>query len=115
RLVGPALAARHAPEAIAAAVDAGRASALAAEAGVPLGGWLGATSGGPRLAVEDHRAWAYFARRFGIELVAALEPLPGIAPTTRHLGEVIELVQARGVGLVLATPYVSRRAAERVA
>lgn len=116
RLVGPELAARRPPAEIAAAVEAGSLPALLAETGAPLGGWLGAIGTGPRReAVEDHRAWIYLAERFGLELVAALEPLPGIAPTTRHLQEVVERMRAEHVGLILATPYFSPRHAEFVA
>jgi len=116
QLVGPALAAKRTPAEIAAAVEAGRLPALAAETGAVPGGWLGAIGSGPRRkAVEDHRAWIYFAERFGLELVAALEPLPGIAPTTRHLQEVVERMRAEEVGLILATPYFSPRHAEFVA
>ena len=57
----------------------------------------------------------YFARRFGLDLVAALEPLPGIAPTTRHLSEVVAQMRRDEVSLILATPYLSRRHAEFVA
>jgi ABC-type Zn2+ transport system substrate-binding protein/surface adhesin len=75
------------------------------------------TAGAPRKAVEDHRAWEYFARRFGVEIVAALEPLPGIAPTTRHLAEVVARMRAESVGLVFATasfaPARARRSAAR--
>jgi zinc/manganese transport system substrate-binding protein/zinc transport system substrate-binding protein len=116
RLVGPALAKQRPPAAIAAAVEAGRIEALAAESGAALGGWLGAAlRGAPRKAVEDHRAWIYFARRFGVELVGELEPMPGIAPTTRHLGEVVARMRSDGVGLILTTPYFSPRHAEFVA
>lgn len=116
RLVGPNLAAQRRPAEIAAAAEAGRLTALASESGAPVGGWLGAVGTGPRRkAVEDHRAWVYFAERFGLELVAALEPLPGIAPTTRHLQEVVEQMRAEGIGLVLATSYFSPRHAEFVA
>jgi len=116
RLVGPELAGRRTPAEIAAAVEAGRLAALASESAAPVGGWLGAVGTGPRRkAVEDHRAWIYLAERFGLELVAALEPLPGIAPTTRHLQEVVERMRADGVELVLATPYFSLRHAEFVA
>jgi zinc/manganese transport system substrate-binding protein len=116
-LVGAELAARHAPAVLVAAAESGRLAELSAESGVPLGGWLGALGAGTsrRKAVEDHRAWTYFAERFGIELVAALEPLPGIAPTPRHLGEVIERMRREGVGLILATPYFAPRHAELVA
>jgi zinc/manganese transport system substrate-binding protein len=113
RLAGAELAAKHAPRAIADAVERGEIASLAERSGVALGGWLAAAA--PRKAVEDHRAWAYFARRFGVELVAALEPLPGIAPTTRHLAEVVALMRAQQVELVLATPYFSPAHAEFVA
>jgi ABC-type Zn uptake system ZnuABC Zn-binding protein ZnuA len=116
RLVGADLAGRRAPAEIAAAVEGGRLPALLAETGATLGGWLGAVAALPRRqAVEDHRAWIYLAERFDLELVAALEPLPGIAPTTRHLQAVIERMRADGVSLVLATAYFSPRHAEFVA
>jgi ABC-type Zn uptake system ZnuABC Zn-binding protein ZnuA len=65
--------------------------------------------------VEDHKLWEYFARRFGLELVGTLEPKPGIAPTTSHLEQIVQIVQARGVGLILASPYFDPRHARWVA
>jgi len=81
-----------------------------------LAGWLGTASraGDPK-AVQDHRLWPYFARRFGVELVETLEPQPGIAPTTSHLREVVERIDAVGVRLVLASPYFDPRHARFVA
>jgi ABC-type Zn uptake system ZnuABC Zn-binding protein ZnuA len=66
-------------------------------------------------AIEDHRIWLYFARRFGIRLVAELEPRPGIAPTTRHLTQVVALVEREDVRLLLASPYFDPRHARTVA
>ncbi|MCU0670750.1 MAG: metal ABC transporter substrate-binding protein [Myxococcota bacterium] len=107
-LVGAELAAERPARDVLAAIEREAVAALASQAGVPLEGWLGAiAAGAPRKAVEDHRAWTYFARRFGVELVAALEPLPGIAPTTRHLRAVIEQMRAEDVGLIFATAYFS--------
>jgi len=107
-LVGPELAAKRPAREILAAIERDATAALASQSGVALEGWLGAiAAGAPRKAVEDHRAWTYFARRFGVELVAALEPLPGIAPTTRHLRAVVEQMRAEGVGLIFATAYFS--------
>ena len=45
--------------------------------------------------VADHDLWPYFARRYGLEVVGFLEPKPGVSPTTRHLGEVVELTSSR--------------------
>jgi zinc/manganese transport system substrate-binding protein len=48
-------------------------------------------------------------------LVAELEPIPGIAPTTAHLTEVVALVKAQNVRLLLASPYFDARHARSVA
>lgn len=117
-LAGAALAERLEPERLAELVERGRLDAWLREHGEEdrLGGWLAAARplSGQR-AVEDHRMWAYFARRFGLVLVATLEPRPGIAPTTRQLGEVVERVRADGVALILSSPYFDTRHARWVA
>lgn len=80
-----------------------------------LGGWLGnlRPHAGNKL-VGDHNAWAYFAELFGFDMVAYLEPLPGIPPTTKHLNTVIELMKTNGVKAVLAVAYYDPRYAQFV-
>jgi zinc/manganese transport system substrate-binding protein len=113
RLVGAERAAGHDPEEIARAIEEGRVDALL---GGPPGGWLGAVRAAQgRPAVEDHKLWEYFARRFGLRPVATLEPLPGIAPTTRHLAEVVDEMKADHVGLILSSAYFDPRHARWVA
>jgi ABC-type Zn uptake system ZnuABC Zn-binding protein ZnuA len=108
RLVGAELAARMPADELVAAIEHGRLD------GAP-GGWLGRMAAARgEAAVQDHRLWPYFARRFGLELVAELEPIPGIAPTTAHLTELVALVKARGVRLLLASPYFDPRHARAV-
>jgi len=75
-----------------------------------LGGWLaamlpyyGAT------AVDDHNMWPYFARRFGIRVIAHMEPKPGVPPTTQHLSDVAQLMRAQHAKLILANPYYDVR------
>lgn len=111
-LVGPALVERHGADAVVRAIESGTLAEFAGSDGVD--GWLGRLSQ-PRKAVEDHRLWPYFARRFGLTLIGTLEPLPGVAPTTRHLGRVVELMDAQDVKLVLASPYFDPRYARSVA
>jgi ABC-type Zn uptake system ZnuABC Zn-binding protein ZnuA len=106
--LGPALAARHRPAELAEWTESGRLDAELADRGEGdlVSGWLGlARAHAGTRAVEDHRIWSYFARRFGIEVVATLEPKPGLAPTQRHLSEVVGLAQSRDVRLVLQTAY----------
>ena len=113
RLAGPELVVAHGAGAVLAAVERGGLASLAG--GDAPGGWLGRLPASGPLAIEDHQFWAYFAERFGVQLVGRLEPQPGIAPSTRHLGEVVELVDARSVGLILASPYFDPRHARWVA
>jgi zinc/manganese transport system substrate-binding protein len=112
RLVGADAARGRDPEAIVRAVEEGRVETLL---GGPPGGWLGAVAGPPRDTVEDHKLWEYFARRFGLRPVATLEPLPGVAPTTSHLAEVVARMKADHVGLILSSVYFDPRHASWVA
>lgn len=54
--------------------------------------------------VEHHESWAYFAERFGLRVVATLEPGPGMPPTAKHLSKVIQTCKTEKVRLVVATP-----------
>ncbi len=80
-----------------------------------LGGWLGSLRphAGNKL-VGDHNAWVYFAGLFGFDMVAYLEPLPGILPTTKHMGVVIELMKTNRVKAVLNAAYYDPRYAQFV-
>jgi ABC-type Zn uptake system ZnuABC Zn-binding protein ZnuA len=81
-----------------------------------LGGWLGMML--PHYgakAVDDHNMWPYFARRFGIRVIAHMEPKPGIAPTTQHLGAVAQQMRAEQARIVLANPYYDPRHAQFLA
>jgi ABC-type Zn uptake system ZnuABC Zn-binding protein ZnuA len=66
-------------------------------------------------AVADHNLWPYFARRFGIEVVGFMEPIPGVPPTTKHLTELIKEMQNRKIKLILASPFFDRRHIQFVA
>ena len=118
RLVGPELAARFPADEIVAAVEQDRLESwLQGKGGAAaLGGWLARLSNARGVAVvQDHRLWPYFTHRFGLRPVAELEPLPGIAPTTSHLTEVVALVKSQQVRLLIASPYFDPRHARTVA
>ena len=80
-----------------------------------LGGWLGTMLPyyGAKV-VDDHNMWPYFARTFGISVIAHLEPKPGIPPTTQHLGTVVALMKREKVRAVLANAYYDPRHAQLV-
>jgi ABC-type Zn uptake system ZnuABC Zn-binding protein ZnuA len=81
-----------------------------------LDGWLGAMQPyyGAK-AVDDHNMWPYFARRFGLKIVAHMEPKPGVPPTTQHLSEVAGQMRAEKVRVILANPYYDSRHAQFLA
>ncbi len=81
-----------------------------------LGGWLGRLQPhAGRKLVADHNVWAYFADLFGFDLIAHLEPIPGIPPTTSHLRTVLALIKAHEVPAVLTVAYYDPRYARFVA
>ena len=47
----------------------------------------------------------------GLEVAGTVEPVPGIPPTGRHLGELVSLVRERRVPVLLQEPYFSGDAA----
>lgn len=109
-LVGEALAGEQSPERLLHGLERGEFDSNR------LGGWLGrARQAEGSRAVQDHRAWPYFAHRFGLELVDTLEPRPGIAPTTTHLQRVVERMRAEQVSVVLSNSYFDPRHARFVA
>lgn len=81
-----------------------------------LGGWAGKMEplrGTP--VITYHRSLNYFAHRFGLEIVAELEPKPGIDPTPGHLASVVQIATQRKVKVILQEPYYSTRHGEFVA
>lgn len=119
KLVGEALVRKYAEwEKLVQLAELGKLDAFLESAGDAdaLGGWLGAMRPyrGTK-AVDDHPLWPYFARRFGLVIVGHMEPKPGIPPTTRHLADLIALMQAQDVKLILAASYYDPRHARFLA
>jgi zinc/manganese transport system substrate-binding protein len=65
--------------------------------------------------VTYHRSWPYFARRFHLDVVAELEPKPGIPPGPGHILEVINTMKSDKVGVILMEPFYDRADADAVA
>jgi ABC-type Zn uptake system ZnuABC Zn-binding protein ZnuA len=65
--------------------------------------------------VTYHRSWPYFARRFHLDVVAELEPKPGIPPSPGHVLEVINTMKSEKVEIILMEPFYSRTDADAVA
>jgi len=66
-------------------------------------------------AVEVHDTWPYFARRFGLVLVAAVEETPGVAPSPAYLARLMDRMRHSGVKVVIAEPGAPAALLRRIA
>jgi zinc/manganese transport system substrate-binding protein len=62
-----------------------------------------------------HRNWSYLARWLGLEIVAELEPRPGVDPSAAQLGRLLEQLQSQPARMTLRTAYNAPRASEWLA
>ncbi|MGV7234846.1 MAG: metal ABC transporter substrate-binding protein [Nitrosomonadaceae bacterium] len=81
-----------------------------------LGGWMGEMlpiRGEP--IVTYHKNWIYFVKLFGLEEVGTVEPKPGIPPSPKHVTKLINLMNERKVGIILAANYFDEQKIKTVA
>jgi ABC-type Zn uptake system ZnuABC Zn-binding protein ZnuA len=69
---------------------------------------------GTRVVVV-HESWPYFARRFGLQIVAAIEPTPGVPPSPAYLASLTRRMKDANVRVLIAEPYSSAALVDRVA
>jgi len=56
---------------------------------------------GTRVVVV-HETWPYFAQRFGLVVVAALEPTPGVPPSPSYLATLTQHMRQAGIKVLIA-------------
>lgn len=54
--------------------------------------------------VVMHDSWPYFAARFGLSIVAAAEPTPGVPPSPSELAKLFDRMRQHKVQLLIADP-----------
>jgi zinc/manganese transport system substrate-binding protein len=69
---------------------------------------------GVRIVVQ-HKGFTYLEAWLGLDEVAALEPKPGMEPTTSHLSEVLATLQRTPAKMVLRAAYQSDQASQWLA
>ena len=117
-MFGPKLLERFSADALSEALAQGTLEAFLKERGAldDLGGWARTMlplSGKPFVSYHGG-ALTYFAHRFRLERVGALEPKPGVIPSSAHLAEIIEAMKARGVKAVFYAAYNPLKPVEKV-
>jgi len=65
--------------------------------------------------VVQHKGFTYLESWLGLVEVAALEPKPGMEPTTSHLAQVLSILQHDPARMVLVAAYQSPQASEWLA
>jgi zinc/manganese transport system substrate-binding protein len=65
--------------------------------------------------VAWHTSWRYFAEYTGINIVAFMEPKPGVPPSPSHLYSVIQTVKKTGAKVIIMEPFYDRKVADLVA
>jgi zinc/manganese transport system substrate-binding protein len=83
------------------AAEQGWAADLAAIRGKPVVAW--------------HTSWRYFAEYNKMNIVAFMEPKPGVPPSPSHLYQVIQTVKRTGAKAIIMEPFYDRKVADLVA
>ncbi|MFL5620686.1 MAG: metal ABC transporter substrate-binding protein [Gemmatimonadaceae bacterium] len=65
--------------------------------------------------VAWHTSWRYFAEYNGMNIVAFMEPKPGVPPSPAHLYTVIQAVKRTGAKAIVMEPFYDRKVADLVA
>lgn len=64
--------------------------------------------------ISFHKSWIYFTDRFGLKVVANVEPKPGIPPTPSHDAELIQLTKKQNIKIILMENYYSDSAPNHI-
>ncbi len=64
--------------------------------------------------IEYHKNYDYLLRRYGIQLAGTVEPLPGIPPTSRHIGDLEKVISSRRISCILQDVYNPADASEHL-
>ena len=81
-----------------------------------LGGWLGKVKANKnRKFLADHANYIYLVERFGMEVVAYLEPKPGMDPTTSHLMKLVKEVPSIKAQGIMTNSYYPAKYAQMIA
>ena len=84
------------------------------DAGIARWGAALAPYHGAKIVVV-HESWPYFARRFGLEIVAAVEPTPGVPPSPARLASLTAQMKQAQVRVLIAEPYSNDSLVSQVA
>ena len=62
--------------------------------------------------VAYHKLFEYLAREFGFQIIAYVEPKPGIPPSAGYLADLVELIKRSKPDAILATEANGKKESE---
>lgn len=65
--------------------------------------------------VAWHTSWRYLAEYTGMNIVAFMEPKPGVPPSPAHVAGVVQTIKRTGARVIIMEPWYERRMADFVA
>lgn len=65
--------------------------------------------------VVHHASWIYLLQWLGMTQIGALEPKPGVPPTSGHLASLVEMTKSEGAFAILRAAYQDPKAGEWLA
>jgi len=65
--------------------------------------------------VQYHELYNYFLKRYKLVSIGTIEPLPGIAPSSKHTIELITTMRREHVKTILQDPYHEKKTARFIA
>jgi ABC-type Zn uptake system ZnuABC Zn-binding protein ZnuA len=68
-----------------------------------------------RRFISFHDAWPYFCRRFGLQVVATVEPIPGQEPSAKELARLVDLIRREHIKVVTTEPQLPSALPEMLA
>ena len=99
-----------------AAVYAANAQAFESRLNAAERAWAGdlaAIKGKP--VVAWHTSWRYFAAYSGMNIVAFVEPKPGVPPSPSQLYQTIQIAKRTGAKVIVMEPFYDRKVADLIA
>ncbi len=65
--------------------------------------------------VADHNAFAYFARRYGLNIVGVVQEVDEVPPSPRQLARLQDAIRKAGIKVIFTSPPIPSRESRRVA